>query len=167
MKKAILLSILFVCLCTAVWAQPRPGGWPTQQNAFLYEGIYTETGRFYINNALSNQYVVSTSFYVKIFSDTMVVTAFSSEQGCAIDTEYKYTGDKDGNRIYSLPNGMQYFLVDKNYDIMRVMEFFSMLYGANVKDHYYYETVKGEHADEYNKKHHTDIDSMREQLYGY
>ena len=147
-------------------AQPRPGVWPTTQNNLLYAGIYTETGRYFINNKPSEQYIVSTSFYAKIYSDKMIVTSNNNEQGFPSDVEYAYSGDREGNRVYSLPNELQYFIVDKNYDIMRVMEVFSLIYGPNVKDRYYYETVKGEHSQKYNKEHKMDVESLRRKLYG-
>ena len=103
---------------------------------------------------------------VKIYTDKLVVTAVPFGQAVATDTEYNYNGSKDGFRIYSLPNGLLYYQVDENYDIMKVMVAYSMMYGANDKDYYYYETVKGEHYQEYNKKHHTGLQSMHDQLYG-
>ena len=166
MKRALLLSFYIIFFSIITIAQPRPGGWATKQNKVLYEGKYTETGRFYINNKESNQYINSTSFYVKIYSDKLVVTAVPFGQAIARDTEYKYAGNKNGYRIYSLPNGLYYYQVDDNYDIMKVMVTSSMLYGANVKDYYYYETVKGEHYQEYNKQHHLDQQSLHDQLYG-
>ncbi len=165
MNKTLLLSIIFICLCTVAVAQPRPGGWNArQQSKVLYEGKYTETGRVFINNTESNQYIVSTSFYVKIYSDKLIVTGIPFGQGYATDTEYTYTGTEDGCRIYS--RGVLSYQVDENYDIMKVMTSPSMMYGANVKDYYYYETVKGEHYQEYNKKHRMDTQSLYEQLYG-
>ena len=167
MKRKIFLTIIFICSFLVTFAQPRPGGWAaTQKSKVLYEGKYTETGRYYFNNTESQQYIVSTSFYVKIYSDKLVVTAIPFGQAVATDTEYKYTGSRDGCRIYSLPNGLYFYQVDKDYDIMKVMVVSSMMYGPNVKDYYYYETVKGEHYQEYNKKHHTDAQSMYNQLYG-
>ena len=166
MKKTLLLFFFFICFSFMAIAQPRPGGWTSSQNKVLYEGKYTETGRCYINNTESNQFIVSTSFYVKIYSDRLVVTAIPFGQAVATDTEYRYTGSKDGCRIYSLPNGLYYYQVDENYDIMKVMVAASMMYGANAKDYYYYETVKGEHYQEYNKKHRMDQQSLYDQLYG-
>lgn len=166
MRTKLLLSFILINSCLAAVAQPRPGNWASSQSSVLYEGVFTETGRYYINNAVSNQYIVSTSFFVKIYSDKLVVTAVPFGQAVATDTEYKYTGSKDGCRIYSLPSGLYYYQVDENYDIMKVMVASSMMYAASVKDYYYYETVKGEHYQEYNKKHHTDLQSMYNQLYG-
>lgn len=166
MKKTLLFCILFLCLSLIAIAQPRPGGWPTSQNNVLYEGKYTETGRVYINNTASNQFVISTSFYVKIYSDKLVVTSVPYGQAYASDIEYKYTGNNNGYKIYSLPNGMVFYQVDGNFDIMKVIVAASMMYGANVKDYYYYETVKGEHYQEYNKKHNMDLQSLHDQLYG-
>ena len=166
MRNIICLTSLLFCSFLVTYAQPRPGGWASGQSKVLHEGKYTETGRYYINDTESNQFIVSTSFYVKIYSDKMVVTAVPYGQATAVDTEYKFTGSSDGVRIYSLPNGLYFYQVDENYDIMKVMVAPSMMYGANVKDYYYYETVKGEHYQEYNKKHHTDLQSMYDQLYG-
>ena len=166
MQKTLLFFFFFICFSIVSFAQPRPGGWTSKQDKVLYEGKYTETGHYYINNAASNQYIVSTSYYVKIYSDKMVVTAVPYGQMTTKDTEYKYTGEKDGYRIYSLPNGIYFYQVDEDYDIMKVMVSSSMMYGPNVKDYYYFETVKGEHYQEYNRKHHTDLQSMYNQLYG-
>lgn len=168
MPKLLTIFLVFVSLffCYFGFSQPRPGEWEKSQDRVLHEGKYTETGRYYINNTESQQYIVSTSFYVKIYSDKLVVTAIPFGQATATDTEYKYTENRDGCRIYSLPNGLYFYQVDKNYDIMKVIVSSSMMYGANVKDYYYYETVKGEHYQEYNKKHHTDLQSMYDQLYG-
>lgn len=165
-KRYTLFFIFFSIISFLAVAQPRPGGWQTNQSNVLYEGKYTETGRFYINNSVSNQYIVSTSFYVKIYSDKLVVTSVPYGQAYARDTEYRYTGVKNGDRIYSLPNGMIFYQVDEDYDIMKVIVSASLIYGANVKDYYSYETVKGEHHQEYNKRHHTDVQSMYNQLYG-
>lgn len=166
MRRPLILSFFLLCLCHVIAAQPRPGQWAAKQNNVLYEGKYTETGRFFINKTESNQFIVSTSFFVKIYTDKLVVTAVPFGQAVATDTEYNYNGSKDGFRIYSLPNGLLYYQVDENYDIMKVMVAYSMMYGANDKDYYYYETVKGEHYQEYNKKHHTGLQSMHDQLYG-
>lgn len=168
MSKPLTIFLVFVSLFFYYFgfSQPRLGVWKKSQNKVLYEGKYTETGRYYINNTESQQYIVSTSFYVKIYSDKLFITAIPFGQAVATDTEYKYTGDKGAYRIYSLPNGIYSYQVDENYDIMKVMVSASMLYGANVKDYYYYETVKGEHYQEYNKRHHTDVQSMYNQLYG-
>lgn len=165
MKKVLILFSI-ICVCTIAEAQVHPKVRTTNHDNLLYEGIYTETGRFYVNDVESEQFIISTSFYVKIYSNKLIVTAISHEKGIPVDYEYGYSGCQDGYRTYSLSNGIYHYQVDDDYDITKVMEIFSMQYGANIKDSYCYETIKGEHADEYNKKHGTDIKSMREQLYG-
>lgn len=73
-KKFLLLSLL-LCISAVAFAQPRPGGWATKQNTVLYEGKYTETGSFYVNETQSQQFINSSSFYAKIYADKMIVTA--------------------------------------------------------------------------------------------
>ena len=159
MRKFLLL--VFLCgISVMSFAQPRPGGWATKQSAVLYEGKYTETGSFYVNETQSQQFINSSSFYAKIYADKMVVTAIPFGEAIARDTEFKYKGESDGCRIYSLPNGSLFYQVDKNYDLMKVMVSPSMMYGGNVKDYYYYEIVKGEHYMEYNKKHGLDPETL-------
>lgn len=166
MNRKLLLLSLFLCVSAVAFAQPRPGGWATKQNTVLYEGKYTETGSFYVNETQSQQFINSSSFYAKIYADKMIVTAVPFGEAIARDTEFQYKGDSDGCRIYSLPNGSLFYQVDKNYDLMKVMVSPSMMYGGNVKDYYYYEIVKGEHYMEYNKKHGLDPETLYNKLYG-
>lgn len=165
MRKFLLLAILSG-ISVLTFAQPRPGGWATRQSTVLYEGIYTETGCFYINQVQSQQFINSSSFYAKIYADKMVVTAVPFGEAIARDTEYQYRGDSEGCRIYSHPNGSMFYQVDKNYDLMKVMVSPSMMYGGNVNTYYYYEIVKGEHYLEYNKKHGLDPETLYYKLYG-
>ena len=166
MRKIVLFFMFVVGLSTNVLAQPRPGGWKTKQDAILYEGKYTETGCYYVNEVKSNNFSNSFSFYAKIYSDRMIVTAIPMGEAVARDTEYKYKTDKDGCRIYSLPNGSEYYQVDKNYDLLKVMVSPSVMYGGHTNDYYYCEIVKGEHFMEYNKKHGLDPETLYYQLYG-
>lgn len=122
----------------------------------VYEGIYTDTGYGKDENdqPISVQY--SYSYYVKIYNDSLVVTTVEFGTGKIIDLKYLFSGkDDEGNKIYT-KDRMNSYLMDENYDLMRVLSTPIYIYGNNVWRSTYWEIVKGEKYQYYNQMHRED-----------
>lgn len=133
----------------------------------LFEGIYTETGYGKNEQEQPLNSGVSNSYYVKIYEDKLVTTANKFGTAETIDITYQYKGnDKEGNRIYAYSEMDRYF-VDEAYNIMRVLSSPSLMYGANVLVHTYWEVVKGEKYQYYNQQHKEDGSSPEVQYQRY
>ena len=166
MKKSWLMILIVIMTSLSATAQ-HPGEWTNNNDGkILYEGKYTLTGRFSVNGNVSQQYVNSSSFYVKIYSDKMIVTEIPFGEAVAKDTEYLLKNKDEDILIYQNKRDMVCYQVDKNYELMKVVTSPSMLYGNNLHDHYSYEIVKGEHYLEYNKRHGLDPETLYDLLYG-
>ena len=122
----------------------------------VYEGIYTDTGYGKDENGEPISVRFSYSYYVKIYNDSLVVTTVEFGTGKIIDLTYLYKGkNNDGNKIYTQDRNNSY-LMDDNYDLMRVLSMPVYIYGNNVWRNTYWEIVKGEKYQYYNQMHRED-----------
>lgn len=124
----------------------------------LYSSIYTETGYGYDENRNPLNSGISYSYYVKIYEKILVVTTVQFGTGQTIDLKYPYKGKSNpSTRIYGDNNYMVTdYIVDDKYNIIKVLTSPSMMYGDNVKIRSFWNLVKGEKYQQYNRMHDED-----------
>lgn len=150
------LGIIFVFCFTSLItiAQVNTGQWDVQsQDKLLSEGKYTMTGSFLMNNENTPHYTISSCFYAKIYQSKIIITAFQIDKGYPQDFEYSFVKIDNGKRLYTNISKTYYYLVDDRFDMVLMLLSSSLLYGSNVTEHAYYEIVKGEKCNEYNRLH--------------
>lgn len=129
----------------------------------LYQGIYTDTGYGSDEDGNPINSGISRSCYIKIFSNRLIVTT-TAYSLTPIDITYVLINIDDGLRTYSdMKTPGNSYIVDEQYDVIRVYSYSSSLYGNNVTKHWLYTYVKGEHYKEYNQKHDADGSSPKAQ----
>lgn len=148
-----LLLQIFIMILLFVYPQQ-------QTNSPLFESIYTETGYGRDENNQPANAGFAQCYYVKIYSDKLIVNTTEYGTGRNIDVEYTYVGkDNEGCRVYE--RGQMYrYRVDANYDIEHVLSM--PIYGGNAWRSTYWQVIKGEKCIDYNKKHKQDGSSLED-----
>lgn len=110
------------------------------QGRLLYESIYSYTGNGRQDDGRVMKTYNCSAFYAKIYENCLVETSGSPQ---AKDHYYTYIGNNNQNeRIYQY-NSL-YFLVDRNYNLTRVIQSYDYRFGTNVEKYFYHEIIKGE-----------------------
>lgn len=110
------------------------------QGRLLYESIYSYTGNGWQDDGRVMKTYNCSAFYAKIYENCLVETSGSPQ---AKNHYYTYIGNNNQNeRIYQY-NSL-YFLVDRNYNLTRVIQTYDYRFGTNVKKYLYSEIKKGD-----------------------
>ena len=110
------------------------------QGRLLYESIYSYTGKGWQDDGRVMKTYNCSAFYAKIYENCLVETSGSPQ---AKNHYYTYIGNNNQNeRIYQC-NSL-YFLVDRNYNLTRVIQSYDYRFGTNVEKYFYHEIIKGE-----------------------
>ncbi len=126
------------------------------QNNLLYKGIFTETGYGHDENNNQLNSGISYSYYVRIYTNVLIITTVQYGTGQTIDLKYQYKGkNKKNKRIYD-DNISTSYVVDNNYNLTKVLSSPSIMYGNNVQIKSFWNLVKGEKYKAYNNRHNAD-----------
>lgn len=106
----------------------------------LYESIYSYTGKGWQDDGRFMDTYNRSAFYAKIYENCLIETS-----GVPLPTDHYYTyigNNKQNERIYQYNSF--YFLVDRNYNLTRVIQTYDYRFGTNVKKYLYCEIQKGD-----------------------